>query len=62
MAQDTDTDDVRHQKAPINAAILDLESSQARAVREHLLGDPSALARLRAIDAAITTLRARLPS
>lgn len=40
--------------------IRDLEVKQARAVREHILGDPAALARLQTIENAIVALRAQL--
>lgn len=40
--------------------ITGLEASQARAVREFILGDPSAKGRLQAIDNQIVALRAQL--
>jgi hypothetical protein len=48
----------RHQGAMAN--ILMLEGQQGRAVREHLLGDPTAATRLKAIDDAIATERSKL--
>lgn len=42
------------------ARIAELEVSQARAVREHLLGNADAINRLRAIDDEISALRASL--
>jgi hypothetical protein len=45
---------------PIYVQIRDLEVAQNRAVREHLLGDPAALARLQALDNQIIALRAQL--
>jgi hypothetical protein len=44
----------------IKLQIRDIEGRQARAIREHLLGDTTALARLRAIDNEIAALRAQL--
>ncbi len=42
------------------ASIEQLERSQARAIREHLLGDPAALARIKSIDDQIATARRAL--
>lgn len=44
----------------IRYRIAQLEAKQPRAVREYLLGDPSALPRLQALDNQITALRAQL--
>lgn len=49
-----------HDAPAVYGRILDLEQKQARAVREHLLGDPSALPRLQALDNQIAALRAQL--
>lgn len=38
-----------------------LERSQHRAVREHLLGDPTAMGRIQQINSQITVLRTQLP-
>jgi hypothetical protein len=40
--------------------IRTLEVTQNRTIREHLLGDPAALARLQALDNQIAALRAQL--
>lgn len=40
--------------------IRDLESKMLRAIREHLLGDPAALARIKTTDDQIAALRAQL--
>lgn len=48
------------QNAQISAEIIAEESKTLRAIREHLLGDPQALNRLRTADAAIAVLRGKL--
>lgn len=48
------------QNAPIIAQIALEEAKQARAVREHLLGDTTALNRLKTIDDNIKLLRSKL--
>lgn len=45
---------------PVLAQISEVESKQNRAIREHLLGDPSAITRLRNIDDQIKSLRTKL--
>lgn len=58
---DPETDDtVRRQDAATVGKILELESSQARSVREWILGDASALARLKNINDQIVALRPQL--
>lgn len=59
-AEPADAPTVAEQNAPILAAIQALEASQARAMREHVLGDSLALDRLRAIDDKIQLERAKL--
>jgi hypothetical protein len=49
--------DLASKRTSAAARIRSLEASQNRAVREHLLGAPAAAARLKAIDAEITSLR-----
>lgn len=44
----------------IKAQIVELEATQHRAMREHVLGDPDAAARLQSIENEIVTLRAQL--
>jgi hypothetical protein len=41
-------------------AIKELEAKSLRAMREHILGDPSALARIQDTDTQIAALRAQL--
>lgn len=55
-----ETDDQRRANSPVMASIITLEMQQCRAVREHLLGDPTAKGRLQAIDGLIVALRAKL--
>jgi hypothetical protein len=58
---DTEADDtVRRQDSAIVGQILSLESSQARTVREWILGDASAIARLKGINDQIVALRPQL--
>lgn len=45
---------------PTYRAIRELEVKSQRALREHALGDPNALARLQAIDDQIAALRKQL--
>jgi hypothetical protein len=56
---DTQPDPLRTRIA-IARQLAALEASQHRAVREHLLGHPDALERLKAIDAQIAALRSKL--
>lgn len=44
----------------IRFQIAQLEAKSLRAIREHVLGDATALARLQAIDTQIAALRAQL--
>ena len=46
--------------APIFEEIAKEESKQSRAIREHILGDTTAITRLRAIDDAIKAARLKL--
>lgn len=56
-AAPTGADAVTKKNAGARLAIAQLEAQQARAVREFLLGDQTALSRLRGIDNAIAALR-----
>lgn len=54
----TDAPEIR--VATIGGKILELEMKQARAVREFICGDQTAVARLKTIDNAIVALRAQI--
>lgn len=60
MAYDDNDDSQRRARSLIVGGILALESSQARAVREFILGDQTAVARLKSINDQVTALRAQL--
>jgi hypothetical protein len=55
-----DPPSLAEQNAPIMAEIAAEEAKQNRAIREHLLGDATALPRLKAIDDTIKAARLKL--
>jgi hypothetical protein len=60
LPQPVDPPTIAELNAPILAEIAAEEAKQGRAIREHLLGDATALPRLKAIDDKIVLARGKL--